>query len=74
MKAELYTSSYCPHCTAAVDLLEERGIETVNHVMDDKAEELIAAKNKYNHQTVPIVLIDGEFIGGNDALRAHLGA
>lgn len=74
MKAELYTWTYCPHCTAALTLLEERGIETINHVMDDKADELTEAKNKYNHQTVPIVLIDGEYIGGNDALRAHLGA
>ena len=74
MKAELYTLSYCPHCVAAVALLEERGIETVNHVMDTKSAELDEAKARFDHDTVPIVSIDGEFIGGNDALRELLKA
>ncbi len=74
MKAELYTWTYCPHCNSAVELLEQRGIETVNHVMDTKPDELAEVKARYGHGTVPIVLIDGEFIGGNDALRALLKA
>ncbi|MFT7485241.1 MAG: glutaredoxin 3 [Candidatus Paceibacteria bacterium] len=70
MKAELYTLSYCPHCVAAVNLLESRGVETINHVMDTEFGELDQVKAKHGHDTVPIVLIDGVFLGGNDALKA----
>ncbi len=70
MKAELYTWSYCPFCVAAIELLEARGIEFENHVMDTEPEELARVKSQYGHGTVPIILLDGEFIGGNDALKA----
>lgn len=70
MKAQLYTWSYCPFCVAALELLDARGVEYVNHVMDTEPEELAQVKQRYSHGTVPIILIDGEFIGGNDALKA----
>jgi len=73
MKAELYTRSTCPHCQRAKALLEEKGIEYVEHEMDDKLEELDAAKQKYGHGTVPIVILDGELVGGASELAAKLG-
>jgi glutaredoxin 3 len=69
MQAELYVWSYCPHCQAALALLDQRGIPYEKHVMDGKDAELAEAKKRYGHNTVPIVLIDGEFIGGADSLR-----
>ncbi len=69
MQAELYVWSYCPHCNGALALLEERGIPALKHVMDGLDEELNAAKKKFGHNTVPIILLDGVFIGGFDALR-----
>ena len=33
------------------------------------AEELRAVKAKYGHSTVPIILLDGEFIGGCNELE-----
>ena len=41
-----------------------------NHVMDGKNAELSEVKQRYGHRTVPIILVDGEFIGGFDQLRA----
>lgn len=70
MKAELYTWSSCPFCVGAKKLLERRGIPYVEHVMDGKDAELNEQKRKYNHRTVPIILIDGEFIGGASDLEA----
>jgi glutaredoxin 3 len=72
MKAELYTWSYCPFCQRAKALLDERGIEYVDHVMDTKPDELDEVKRKYQHETVPIVLLDGTFIGGFTELSAAL--
>lgn len=69
MKAELYTWTYCPFCIRAKKLLDERGIEYVEHVMDDKPAELDAKKAEYGHSSVPIILLDGEFIGGCSELQ-----
>jgi glutaredoxin 3 len=70
MKAELWTWASCPFCVAAIDLLEARGVEYTNHVMDGRNAELSEIKRQYGHRTVPIILLDGEFIGGFDQLRA----
>lgn len=72
MKAELYTWTYCPFCQRAKALLDEKGIEYVEHVMDAEPEELDAIKRKYQHDTVPIILLDGDFIGGFTELTAAL--
>ena len=69
MKAELYTTSTCPFCIAALQLLDARGIEYENHVMDNDPLKLMEVKKANNHRTVPMIFIDGEFIGGSDDLQ-----
>ena len=69
MKAEIYTTSTCPFCHATLSLLQERGIEVENHVMDSDPLGLMEVKKLHGHRTVPIILLDGEFIGGNDDLQ-----
>jgi len=69
MQAELYVWSYCPHCNGALSLLEQRGIPYEKHVMDGLDAELNAVKKEYGHETVPIILLDGTFVGGFDDLR-----
>ena len=64
MKAELYTWSTCPFCVRAKGLLEKHDVSYVEHVMDGKNAELAEVKRRYGHSTVPIVLLDGEFVGG----------
>jgi len=70
MKIELYTSSWCPFCVRAKQILDRRGVTYTEYVMDGKDAELDEAKRKYGHPTVPIVLIDDELIGGCDDLSA----
>lgn len=70
MKAEIYTWTYCPFCVRAKELLDKRGVAYDEHVMDGKDADLEAVKRQYNHGTVPIVLLDGEFIGGFSELSA----
>ena len=69
MQAELYTTAFCPFCMRAKSLLDQHGIPYVEHAMDSKPTELREAKQRYGHATVPIVLIDGEYIGGCDELE-----
>ena len=70
MKAEIYTWSYCPFCVRAKELLDQRGVAYEEHVMDGKDAELNEVKRKYDHGTVPIVLLDGEYVGGFTELQA----
>lgn len=68
MKAEMYVWTTCPFCVRAKALLLERGVELEEHVMDARNAELDEVKDRYRHFTVPIILLDGEFIGGYDEL------
>ena len=69
MRAELYTWSTCPFCVRAKEILESRGVEYTEHVMDSKPLELARVKREHGHSTVPILLLDGKFIGGCDDLE-----
>lgn len=70
MRAELWTTRWCPYCVRALALLERHGIEYVEHAMDGKRAELIEVKRRFGHPTVPIILLDGTFIGGCEELEA----
>ncbi len=70
MKAEIYTWTSCPFCIRAKSILDQHGVEYVEHVMDDKPRELAEAKRKFGHGTVPIVILNGEFLGGCSDLEA----
>lgn len=70
MKVELYTSSWCPFCIRAKQILDNRQVTYTEFVMDGKDAELNEVKQKYGHSTVPIVVIDDELVGGCDELQA----
>jgi len=65
----LYTWSHCPFCLRAKEILDSHGVPFTEHVMDGKSTELSELKRKYGHATVPLVLLDGELVGGCDALE-----
>ena len=70
MQATLYTWTTCPFCIRAKQVLDEHGVSYEEIVMDGKNAELNEVKSKYGHHTVPIVLLDGEFVGGCSELEA----
>ena len=73
MNIELYTWTTCPFCMRAKALLDQKGLEYTEHVMDGKNAELNEAKKRYGHSTVPIVVFDGELVGGFTELAQKLG-
>jgi glutaredoxin 3 len=66
----LYTTSWCGFCRAAIELLEQRGIEHTNVDLTADPEELDRMKAKWSHSTVPLVLVGETLIGGNSELVA----
>jgi glutaredoxin-like protein len=68
----LFTRKGCRHCERAKALLDERGIDYEEIVVDGAltARSLRAVTGR---DTVPQVFIGGKHIGGADELAAHLG-
>jgi glutaredoxin 3 len=66
----IYTTTYCPYCVRAKDLLKRKGHSfTEINAEDDKAREEMVAKAG-GRRTVPQIFIGGNHIGGCDDLYA----
>tara|TARA_B100000768_G_C11274353_1_gene375074 strand:- start:355 stop:609 length:255 start_codon:yes stop_codon:yes gene_type:complete len=67
----MYSSSYCPYCTNAERLLEEKGFDVTQKILiDEDPNELEKMMKLTGKRTVPQIFIDDTYIGGFDELRA----
>ena len=67
----MYSSSYCPFCTNAERLLEEKGFDVTQKILiDEDPNELKKMMKLTGKRTVPQIFIDNTYIGGFDELRA----
>ncbi len=67
----MYSSSYCPFCTNAERLLEEKGFDITQKILiDEDPNELEKMMKLTGKRTVPQIFIDNTYIGGFDELRA----
>lgn len=66
---KVYTTTFCPYCTAAKNLLSKKGLafEEINLTSDPA--ELQALKARTGMRTVPQIFFDGELIGGFQELN-----
>ncbi|MFC0199602.1 glutaredoxin family protein [Paracoccus rhizosphaerae] len=62
----------CPYGLKSKDLLERQGFAVEDHHLTTRAE-TDAFKREHGVDTTPQTFIDGERIGGYDALRKHFG-
>ncbi len=67
-KVQIYTSSYCPYCIRAKQLLDSKGVEYNEVNLDKNPEKKLETMQMFNWRTVPIILIGDELIGGYDQL------
>lgn len=74
MEITLYTLSTCPFCMQATALLQQLDKPFTLHEMDADPSGLAAAKSEWGHPTVPIVIIDGELVGGFTELQGLAAA
>lgn len=74
--AELYRmvmpDHTCPYGLKSKDLLERQGYTVEDHHLTTR-EETDAFKKKHDVETTPQTFIDGDRIGGYDAMRIHFG-
>lgn len=67
----IYTRQFCGYCAAAKALLEEKGVDYVEHDATGKPElraEMV--EKSHGRNTFPQIFIDGQHIGGCDDLQA----
>ncbi|WP_341756937.1 MULTISPECIES: glutaredoxin 3 [unclassified Candidatus Tisiphia] len=66
----IYTLTYCPYCTKAKKLLDQKNISyqeiIVDNYNDEQRSELQTKAN--GQRTLPQIFINGKHIGGCDAL------
>lgn len=67
-KVIIYTKSTCLYCSNAKELLRSLGISFKEILVDNDPVLREEIKEKYNWPTVPVILINGELIGGYDDL------
>lgn len=69
-KIELYTTKFCPFCSRAKALLDDKGYKYDLHELDNDRAKRKELEEKTGQNTVPYVFIDGDLIGGYDDLKA----
>ena len=69
-KIIMYTSSYCPFCNNAEQLLTNKGFDIDEKIYVDQDPEILSSMMKITgKRTVPQIFIGENYIGGFDELR-----
>jgi glutaredoxin 3 len=70
-KVEIYSSLFCPYCTRAKRLLNQKGIEFIDiDVIADTSKRSEMVQRAGGKTSVPQIFIDGQHVGGCDELYA----
>ena len=70
-KIEIYTKMWCPYCTRAKRLFEEKGVDFAEYDITMGGPQRVEMLERANGQsTVPQIFIDDRHIGGSDDLAA----
>ncbi len=71
---KIYTTTYCPYCKRAKALFDSLNVPYQEINVEEDAALRQEMAEKYNWQTVPMIVIGDEFIGGFDDLATLHGA
>jgi glutaredoxin 3 len=70
----VYSSEYCGFCRAAKSLLERSGIPFEEVDLTYTPEKQMELREQTGHTTVPIIMLDGQLIGGYTELQSYVAA
>ncbi|EJW03582.1 hypothetical protein EDEG_02094 [Edhazardia aedis USNM 41457] len=68
----LIGKAFCMYCDNAVNLLSHEYVDYMYLSSKTHSDLVQEVKNKYNHNTYPMIFIDKKFIGGCSELRKYL--
>ena len=69
-RIQIYGTRLCGFCTAAKRLCEQQGVPYEEILLDRDPERRMALVEETGWRTVPMIFVDGSFIGGFQELRA----
>lgn len=72
-EVKVYTTQVCPYCVQAKRLLSQVGLPYEEIGLDDKPDlrQKLSEENR-GYRTVPMIFIDGAFIGGyTELMQLH---
>jgi glutaredoxin 3 len=70
-QVDIYTSSTCPYCRQAKDLLARKNVAYTEKVVDMDPDLIAeAVERSGGRRTVPQIFINGESVGGYDEIAA----
>ncbi|MCB9798866.1 glutathione S-transferase N-terminal domain-containing protein [Candidatus Nomurabacteria bacterium] len=71
-EVKVYTTTYCPYCKRAKALFESLGVDYEEIDVENNQELRDQLIEKYQWQTVPLITIGEELVGGfDDISRLH---
>jgi len=70
-KIVIYTTVYCSFCDSAKRFLEQKGLKYESVDIGSNHELRMKLSQENSWRTVPMIFIDGEFIGGFTELVAY---
>jgi glutaredoxin 3 len=65
----IYSTRNCPFCVAAKALLESLSVKFDEIDLTNDIEKRLEISSKYNWRTVPMIIINDNFVGGFDELN-----
>ncbi len=71
-RVKVYSKQYCPFCIRVLNYLEEKNIDYELVEVSHDEETYRAIKKETGHNTVPIIFVDGKFVGGSDDFFSNL--
>lgn len=66
----IYIKPTCPYCIRAKQLLQQKGVTFTETDVNQHPDVYTSLKQQTGHQTVPLIFISQQFIGGCDQLYA----
>lgn len=69
-KVIIYTKDPCPYCVRAINFFNEKQIQFEEIDLTDNQAEMDRIKNETGWRTMPIIMINGELIGGYTDMKS----
>lgn len=69
-KIDIYTTQWCPYCTAAKSLLDKKGASYNEIDADDPEVRSAMVQRAHGRRTVPQIFVGDTHVGGYDDLSA----
>ncbi len=72
MEVKIFTKDFCPFCTQARALLNDKKIEFTEVNVTQNDELFTELKERTGQKTIPLIFLDKRHLGGFEELQNHI--